>query len=35
MPSEGVSFVTVDQTAKDRAQHLLARMQRRRIDLGD
>ncbi len=35
IPSEGVSFVTVDSTAKDRVQQLLSRMERRRIDLGD
>jgi uncharacterized protein (UPF0218 family) len=35
IPSEGASFVKVDRAAKDRVQQLLARMERRRIDLGD
>jgi uncharacterized protein (UPF0218 family) len=35
IPGEGVSFVTVDSTAKEHVHRLLDRMEHRRVDLGD
>lgn len=34
IPGEGVSFVSVDAAAKDHVRELIARMERRRLDLG-
>lgn len=34
IPGEGVSFVTVDTAAKERVKQLIARMERRSLDLG-
>ena len=35
IPGAGVSFVAVDATAKERVRGLIARMDRRKVDLGD
>ena len=35
IPGAGVSFVSVDATAKEHVSRLLKRMERRRVDLGD